>query len=62
MKVQSKEMLTALAQHKQRRQREQQKVPADELDSDCDPPEDYRELGDERRAYANSVGMRLYDK
>jgi len=31
-------------------------------DDDCDPPEDYREYGDWKQEYANSVGMRLYDK
>jgi len=89
MKVQSKEMLTAIAQHKERRRRETAKVPEvvpvrrlsdwesgespqesetapalrdDDADDDCDTPEDYREYGDERRAYADSVGMRLYDK
>lgn len=60
MKVQSKEMLTALAQHKERRRREQQK--AEELAplDDTGPLE--VDGGDWRRDYANSVGMTLYEK
>lgn len=32
------------------------------VDEGFDEPDDYREYGGERRAYANSVGMRLWEK
>jgi hypothetical protein len=32
------------------------------VDEGFDPPEDYRECGDERRHYANGVGMSLWEK
>ena len=47
-------------------QEERPRVPVDDqdysADDDCDPPEDYREYGDWKQDYANSVGMPLYEK
>jgi len=34
----------------------------DSADDDCDPPEDYRDYGDWKQQYADSVGMPLYEK
>ncbi len=63
MIVQSKEMLTAIAQHKERRRREQTRAePADDLAPLDDTGPLDLDGGDCRRDYANSVGMPLWEK
>jgi hypothetical protein len=57
----SNDMLTAIAQHKERRRRETRKVapaiPLDEQDVSSDEPEDYREYGNPKDDYAQAVGI-----